>query len=141
MKTAKPAAQVEFSRKAALLKEAEQQRQGPRQQHHPRNAKPTTASQRRRLEQCRVDHRPADRGDQDDEDDVGDEPDALVPDPVVWREFGISSMTLWRWSRDPNRLPPQIKIRERNFRSRRQLEEFKARMLRVAIKQRTEVEA
>ncbi len=27
--------------------------------------------------------------------------DVLVPDPVVWREFGICSMTGWRWTQDP----------------------------------------
>jgi hypothetical protein len=41
-----------------------------------------------------------------------DAPDMLVPDPVVWREFGISSMTGWRWSNDPKLgFPPPIKIR------------------------------
>jgi hypothetical protein len=29
-------------------------------------------------------------------------PDTLVPDPLVWREFGITSMTGWRWSNDPD---------------------------------------
>ena len=30
-----------------------------------------------------------------------DEPDELVPDPQVAREFNVSLMTLWRWDRDP----------------------------------------
>jgi hypothetical protein len=66
-----------------------------------------------------------------------DDHDELVPDPVVWRELGITNMTLWRWDRDPTLdfLPP-IKIRNRNFRSRRQLEEFKARMIRQAARRR-----
>ena len=65
---------------------------------------------------------------------AGNAPDELVPDPQVWREFGISSMTGWRWTRDPNlRFPPAIQIRKRNFRSRRQLDEFKARLLRAAV--------
>lgn len=65
-------------------------------------------------------------------------PDELVPDPQVWREFGISSMTGWRWTHDPGlSFPPAIKIRRRNFRSRRRIEEFKARMLSVAIEGRS----
>jgi hypothetical protein len=64
-----------------------------------------------------------------------DEHDELVPDPVVWRELGICAMTWWRWNRDPRvGLPPPIKIRNRNYRSRRQLEEFKARMIRQAAR-------
>jgi hypothetical protein len=58
----------------------------------------------------------------------------LVPDPAVWREFGVTSMTGYRWSRDPKlNFPPAIKINGRNFRSRRSLEDFKARLLREAI--------
>ena len=61
-------------------------------------------------------------------------PDELVPDPTVWREFGISSMTGWRWTRDPElNFPPPIKIRNRCFRSRRALEAFKERMLRETL--------
>jgi hypothetical protein len=57
-------------------------------------------------------------------------PDALVPDPLVRREFGISAMTLFRWSRDPAlNFPPAVKVRTRNFRSRRALEAWKARMI------------
>jgi hypothetical protein len=68
--------------------------------------------------------------------------DQLVPDPQVWREFGITSMTGWRWTRDPKLdFPPPVKIRNRCFRSRRQLEEFKERMMLAAIADRAEVEA
>ena len=64
-------------------------------------------------------------------------PDNLIPDPVVCAEFGVTAMTLWRWTRDSElNFPPAIAIRNRNFRSRRQLEAFKARMLRKAIRQR-----
>jgi hypothetical protein len=46
-------------------------------------------------------------------------------------------MTLWRWTSDPRLgFPLPIKIRTRSFRSRQQLEAFKARMLRVAIAER-----
>jgi hypothetical protein len=65
-----------------------------------------------------------------------DVPDELVPDPQVQREFGINKMTLHRWTKDPALdFPTKIKIRDRNFRSRRQLEAFKQRMLRQALKQ------
>jgi hypothetical protein len=46
-------------------------------------------------------------------------------------------MSLWRWTRDTAlNFPPPIAIRNRNFRSRKQLEAFKERMLRKAIRQR-----
>src|SRR5499427_7289931 len=64
-------------------------------------------------------------------------PDNLIPDPVVCAEFGVTAMTLWRWTRDTElNFPPAITIRNRNFRSRKQLESFKERMLRKAIRQR-----
>jgi hypothetical protein len=65
-------------------------------------------------------------------DDIGE----LVPDPQVCREFGVTSMTLWRWDEDPAlNFPPPIRIRKRKFRSRRALDEFKHRMMRDAIAQ------
>ena len=65
------------------------------------------------------------------------EPDQHVPDPQVCAELGITSMTLWRYDHDADlNFPPAIKIRTRNFRSRRLLEEWKARMLRRAVEQR-----
>jgi hypothetical protein len=71
---------------------------------------------------------------------AGEAPDEFVPDPVVWKEFGISSMTGWRWSHDPTMIelgfPPATKIRNRNYRNRHLLESFKARLLRRAFKQR-----
>jgi hypothetical protein len=61
-------------------------------------------------------------------------PDELVPDPQVWKEFGVTSMTLYRWTNDPDLgFPPAIKIRKRNFRSRRALEAFKRRMVARAL--------
>lgn len=63
--------------------------------------------------------------------------DELVPDPRVWLEFGVSSMTGWRWTHDPNLgFPAPVRIRNRNYRRRRALEEFKDRMARSAIEQR-----
>jgi hypothetical protein len=63
--------------------------------------------------------------------------DELVPDPQVRREFGgISEMTTGRWDRDPKMAelgwPPPVKIRTRKFRPRKQLEAFKANLLRQA---------
>jgi hypothetical protein len=68
-----------------------------------------------------------------------EESDTLVPDPQVWREFGVTSMTGYRWTHDPDLgFPPPIKIRTRCFRSRKQIEAFKRRMLERAIQQRHE---
>lgn len=54
----------------------------------------------------------------------------LVADPVVAEEFNISLMGLWRWSKDKDLgFPPAVKIRNRNYRQRRALDEFKARMI------------
>jgi hypothetical protein len=58
--------------------------------------------------------------------------DDLVPDPVVQEGLGIGRMAMWRWSRDENlKFPPVIKIRNRNYRSRKALEKFKRRMIRA----------
>jgi hypothetical protein len=83
----------------------------------------------------RSDHgRDGDRGNGDDD---GAAPEILVPDPQVWREFNICSMTLARWTADPTLgFPPPLKINGRNFRSRRLLEKFKADLLRKAISDR-----
>jgi len=60
--------------------------------------------------------------------------DQLVPDPVVAKECGTSLMGLWRWDRDLKLRElgwqPPIKIRGRNYRSRRALEAFKAALMR-----------
>jgi predicted DNA-binding transcriptional regulator AlpA len=65
------------------------------------------------------------------------EQDQFVPDPQVCKEFGISAMTLWRWDRDEELdFPPPVKIRKKNYRSRQQLEQFKQRMVAVAIAER-----
>lgn len=57
--------------------------------------------------------------------------DELVPDLQVQREFGITSMTLYRWTRNPKLAFPQpVKINTRSYRSRRELEAYKAKLLR-----------
>jgi hypothetical protein len=64
--------------------------------------------------------------------------DELVADPQVQRELGnISPMTLWRWDQRPDLgFPTKIKIGLRNYRSRRELEAFKARLLGQAMSRR-----
>ena len=63
--------------------------------------------------------------------------DELVPDPDVWRELNVTSMTGYRYTRDPNlNFPPPIKIRNRNFRSRALPEEWKAGLLQLALSKR-----
>ena len=40
-----------------------------------------------------------------------EKPDALVPDPQVWEELGVTSMTGWRYTHDRElNFPPPIKI-------------------------------
>lgn len=57
---------------------------------------------------------------------MASDPIELVPDSVVKRELGVSLMTLWRWSHDPKlKFPRAKKIRERNYRDRRELEAWK----------------
>jgi hypothetical protein len=61
----------------------------------------------------------------------------LVPDPQIWREFGVTPMTGWRWTHDKAlNFPQPIKIRNRCFRSRPQIEEFKERMMREGVRRR-----
>jgi predicted DNA-binding transcriptional regulator AlpA len=64
--------------------------------------------------------------------------DMLVRDRAVAKEFGdVSLMTLYRWTNDDSLgFPPPVKIRNKNFRSRRALEDFKARMMLDAINHR-----
>ncbi len=60
--------------------------------------------------------------------------DELVPDPQVWREFNVTPMTGWRWDHDPELgFPPPLRIRNRKFRSRKALDEFKARLVADAL--------
>jgi hypothetical protein len=68
--------------------------------------------------------------------------DSLVPDPQVRTELGnISNMTWWRWQEDEALialgLPPPVKVRDRVFRFRKQLERFKNNLMLQAIKERS----
>ena len=58
----------------------------------------------------------------------------LIPDPEVWKSFGVSPVTGWRWQNDPTLdFPTKIKIRTRNYRDHDQLEAWKARRVRGEI--------
>ena len=63
--------------------------------------------------------------------------DSLVPDAQVCIELGgISKMTLNRRDNYDPAFPALIKVNGRNFRSRRQLEAYKARLLHEAARQK-----
>jgi hypothetical protein len=65
--------------------------------------------------------------------------DYLVPDRQVWKEFGVTPMTGWRWTHDPELgFPPAIHINGRNYRSRQQLEAFKARLIAEALQSKSD---
>lgn len=58
-----------------------------------------------------------------------------MPDAQVAKELGTSVMGLWRRTNDPeDDFPAPIKINGRNYRSRKQLEAYKARVLREAMR-------
>jgi hypothetical protein len=69
-----------------------------------------------------------------------EEADALIPDPKVCAELGVTAMTLWRWDRNAELIAlgwaPPVYINKRKYRSRRQLEKFKAAMMARAINDR-----
>jgi hypothetical protein len=71
-------------------------------------------------------------------DEGPDDVDTLVPDPQVQRELGgVSAMTLHRWTNNPALgFPPKLKIGDRNFRSRKQLEQFKQQLMLQAMHER-----
>ena len=61
-------------------------------------------------------------------------PDEFVPDPQVWREFGITSMSGYRFDRRPELgFPPPIRIGKRKYRSRKQIEAYKQRLIAAAL--------
>jgi hypothetical protein len=71
--------------------------------------------------------------------------DHLVPDPEVAREFGVTTMTMWRWDHDEAKAalgwPPKIKNGDRNYRSRNQLEAFKKNLIATSLGVRAPREA
>jgi hypothetical protein len=65
---------------------------------------------------------------------VDDKPDELVPDPKVWRELGVTSMTGHRLDARPELgFPPPLRIGRRKYRSRKQLEAYKQRLIAEAV--------
>jgi hypothetical protein len=62
------------------------------------------------------------------------DPGDLITDRQCRREMNdISAVTLWQYTNDPSLgFPPIIKIRNRNFRSRKLFDEFKARLIAKA---------
>ena len=68
--------------------------------------------------------------------------DSLVPDATARAELGdVSKMTWWRWQRDARMValgfPVAITLCDRTYRSRAELEAFKACLMREAIKARS----
>jgi hypothetical protein len=56
------------------------------------------------------------------------EDDVLVPDPVFAEELGIHLRTLARWDEDQTvGVPKPVKLRNRKYRWRSAINEFKAR--------------
>jgi hypothetical protein len=70
--------------------------------------------------------------------------DVLVSDAVAAAELGgVTRMTIFRWDHDPTMtqlgFPPRVMLNGRGYRSRQQLEKFKANLMRKAIAARDEV--
>jgi len=71
--------------------------------------------------------------------DTEEKPDELVPDPRVGDEFGVGRMALYRWDHDPRMAalgwPPPVRIRNKKYRPRRNLERFKKRLIAQSVKE------
>ena len=116
-----PPTQVAMTRKAATVRE---ENKPPIERQRPR---PPAGAARMSVRNQRKRHQQGTRTEASGGEDDG-EPDSLVPDAVVAKELGTSVMGLWRRTNDPDDdFPPPIKIRSRNFRSRKALETYKAR--------------
>lgn len=69
--------------------------------------------------------------------DDGNDSRLLVPDPAVAQRYGVSLMTLWRWTRDKElEFPQPVKIRERNYRNAVDLDAFDRRQVRLSLEAR-----
>ena len=67
-----------------------------------------------------------------------EEVDELIPDRKVAREFNVTQRTLDEWTVDPALgFPPMLVIRRRRYRSRNQIEAFKAALVQRALAERT----
>jgi predicted DNA-binding transcriptional regulator AlpA len=53
----------------------------------------------------------------------------LIPDYLVQKRYGVTSMTVWRWDHDPTLdFPKPYRIKGRKYRNADELDEFDARM-------------
>ena len=77
-----------------------------------------------------------DRGSGGDDVEIG----PLLPDPFIWQDLCLTSMTIWRWDRDPAMIalgwPPPIYRGRYKHRDANQYRKFKANLLQQAIKRR-----
>jgi predicted DNA-binding transcriptional regulator AlpA len=52
----------------------------------------------------------------------------LIPDALVAKRYGVSSMTLWRWDHDTKlKFPKPVRIRGRKYRRAEELAKFEAK--------------
>jgi hypothetical protein len=59
----------------------------------------------------------------------------LVPDPVIARQLGVTLMTIWRWSHDPQMgFPTRVKVGKRNYRGASELMAWRDRLAREGAK-------
>ena len=70
-------------------------------------------------------------------DELKMELDDLIPLPRVWRMFGVSSMTGYRWRNNPKlEFPQTIWINGRCYVSRQQLQAWKDKLMIAALRGR-----
>jgi hypothetical protein len=52
----------------------------------------------------------------------------LIPDSLVWKRYGVTAMTGWRWDHDSTLgFPKPIRIRKRKYRIEAELDAFDER--------------
>jgi predicted DNA-binding transcriptional regulator AlpA len=62
-----------------------------------------------------------------------DPANTFLPDPKVRVRYGVTDMTLWRWSKDPNlKFPQPMKINGRNYRRLAELETWERKRARAS---------
>ena len=64
---------------------------------------------------------------------MGERCKRLIPDHLVWKRYGVSSMTGWRWDHDPALdFPKAYRIRGRKYRDEAELDAFDERQRMAA---------